>query len=82
MTTTRDQKGTSNKTGQHGSVGAAACPTPPARESRALPIDSIVPDEGNRNIDEEGEEFCALVDSIRVLGLLSPIHVQAQGERL
>ncbi len=81
MTTNKDQKSTSNRNGQHSAIGATACSTPAARESRAVPIDSICPDEGNRTIDEEGEEFCALVDSIRVLGLLSPIHVQAQGER-
>jgi ParB family chromosome partitioning protein len=54
---------------------------PQLRESKTVPIDAIVPDEGNRKIDEADEEFCSLVDSVRVLGLLSPIHVQALGDR-
>src|SRR5262249_15101678 len=44
-----------------------------------LPIDQIVPDERNRTIEED-EDLEALVDSIRVFGVLQPLHVQSLGE--
>lgn len=45
-----------------------------------LPLSSIVPDESNRVIDETDEEFIELTDSIRVLGVLQRVHVQARGD--
>jgi ParB/RepB/Spo0J family partition protein len=51
------------------------------RITRSLPIEQLVPDEGNRTIDESDEEFGSLADSIRVLGVLQPLHVQEHGER-
>jgi ParB family chromosome partitioning protein len=52
----------------------------PVRKNRTLPVDRIVPDDANRPIDEGDEAFVALVDSIRVLGVLQPIHVQDLGD--
>lgn len=49
-----------------------------ATVSRAvLPISAIVPDPSNRRIIED-DDFEALCDSIRVHGLLAPIHVWRQ----
>jgi ParB family chromosome partitioning protein len=51
-----------------------------ARGIRLLPVESLTPDEGNRTIDESDEEFGALADSIRVLGVLQPLHVRELGD--
>lgn len=39
-----------------------------------VPVASIVADESNRLVTED-EDFAALCDSIRVQGLLAPVHV-------
>jgi ParB family chromosome partitioning protein len=44
-----------------------------------LSIDRIVPDPSNRSIKDD-EDLRALVDSIRVLGILSPLHVRARAD--
>ena len=52
-----------------------------SRMIRTLPVSSIYPDANNRAIAEHEEHFTALVDSVRVLGILDPIHVRVDGER-
>ena len=48
---------------------------------RALvPVTSILPDSSNRMIKED-DDFDALSDSIRVHGLLAPVHVWRQSDR-
>src|SRR5215470_1372244 len=42
-----------------------------------VPVTSIVADESNRHVTED-EDFAALCDSIRVQGLLAPVHVWRQ----
>lgn len=51
-----------------------------SRLIRTLPVTSIHPDPNNRPILETEEHFTTLVDSIRVLGVLDPIHVRIDGE--
>jgi len=46
-----------------------------------LSVEAIDPDTNNRPIDEHGDDFSTLVDSVRVLGVLDPIQVRAEGER-
>jgi ParB family chromosome partitioning protein len=46
---------------------------------RVVPVDGIVPDDNNRTIDETTDSFATLVDSIRVLGILNPVHVHEDG---
>src|SRR5262249_26457286 len=46
------------------------------RQRMELRLTEIRADEGNRVIDEKGDRFQELVDSIRVIGVLDPIHVQ------
>jgi ParB family chromosome partitioning protein len=48
------------------------------QERVLLPLDAILPDPRNRKIVED-EDFQGLLDSIRVLGVLSPPHVVDQG---
>lgn len=50
------------------------------RERMRIRIADIVADERNRVIDEKSEKFLELVDSIRLLGVLDPIHVQRTAE--
>jgi ParB family chromosome partitioning protein len=46
------------------------------RERAELPVASILRDEKNRTIDEKGKKFVELVESVRAVGVLQPIHVQ------
>src|SRR4051812_2559041 len=51
-----------------------------SRSTRAdVVIASIIPDDQNRVI-VEGEDFQALVDSVRVLGVLQALHVHDLGD--
>jgi ParB family chromosome partitioning protein len=52
-----------------------------SRLIRILPIASITPDPNNRPIDEDDDDFIALVDSIRVLGVLDPVQVRMESDR-
>jgi ParB family chromosome partitioning protein len=45
-------------------------------ERRQVSVQAIVPDPQNRVIDESGEEFASLLDSVRVFGVLQPPHVK------
>jgi ParB family chromosome partitioning protein len=54
-------------------------PGGPRTVRELIPIANIVPDESNREITED-EDFAGLSDSIRVLGLLQPLHVQRQAD--
>jgi ParB-like chromosome segregation protein Spo0J len=44
-----------------------------------LPTEAIVPDPANRRVVED-DDFDALCDSIRVLGVLQPPHVVRQAD--
>jgi ParB family chromosome partitioning protein len=46
-----------------------------------VPVDTIVPDPGNPHVAQD-ENFAALVDSIRVLGILQPLHVRRAGQEV
>jgi len=46
----------------------------PAMMRTLLPISAIVPDEDNRKL-VENDEYVALCDSIKILGVMQPIHV-------
>jgi len=50
-------------------------------EERRVRLDLIDPDKANRVIHEQDEEFKVLVDSVRVLKVLQPIHLIEQGDR-
>ena len=51
-----------------------------AKTERAqLPIERIIPDDRNRAIIDD-DDFQSLVESIRVLGILQPLHVQMVDE--
>ena len=50
------------------------------RIQSAVPIDRIVPDPDNRAIDEADDAFVALVESVRLFGVLQRIHVRAEGD--
>jgi ParB family chromosome partitioning protein len=52
-------------------------PSRPVTTRRDLPIERIVPDPSNRPIEDD-EDLRVLTDSIRVLGVLSPLHVRAR----
>ena len=56
------------------SVAASSSTTPAAVVRAVLPASAIVPDDQNRKIVED-DEFEALCDSIRLLGLLQPVQV-------
>jgi ParB family chromosome partitioning protein len=59
----------------HGSERVAA------RMLKDITVTEIDRDPHNRTIDEIDERFLALVDSIRVFGVLQRIHVRVQSER-
>jgi ParB family chromosome partitioning protein len=48
-----------------------------ALERVILPIEEVEPDPRNRQVLED-EDFQSLVDSVRVLGLLQPVHVRVK----
>lgn len=52
----------------------------PAPTLEQLPIDAIARDDANRVVALDDEEFLALLDSIRVLGILQPLLVQREEE--
>jgi ParB family chromosome partitioning protein len=52
---------------------------PTSRSLKDITVGEIGRDPDNRNIDEADERFTALVDSIRVFGVLQRIHVRVQG---
>ena len=51
------------------------------RALKDVPVTEIERDPENRAIDEDDEKFLALVDSIRVFGVLQRLHVYAQSDR-
>jgi ParB family chromosome partitioning protein len=54
-------------------------PPRPVTKRHDLPVERIVPDPFNRPIEDD-EDLRILVDSIRVLGVLSPLHVRARAD--
>jgi ParB family chromosome partitioning protein len=54
---------------------------PALRSMKDIAVGEIERDPDNRNIDEADERFTALVDSVRVFGVLQRIHVRAHGSR-
>ncbi len=83
MTTAREIKMRTDHSDQHSLEGERdnASEEGMSRLIRTLPITSIHPDPNNRPIVEHEEHFTTLVDSVRVLGILDPIHVRIDGER-
>jgi hypothetical protein len=51
------------------------------RAMKDIALTDIERDPDNRNIDEEDEAFAALVDSVRIFGVLQRLHVRLHGER-
>src|SRR4051794_14850553 len=43
-----------------------------------LPVSNIVADDKNRALSEDDEDFQTLIDSLRVLGVLQPVHVRKE----
>ena len=46
----------------------------------AVPIADLAADPHNRRIDEDDDEFQSLCDSIRVLGVLQPVHARGRAD--
>jgi ParB family chromosome partitioning protein len=51
------------------------------RVLRDIPVGEIDRDPDNRVIDDKDEGLSALVDSIRIFGVLQRLHMRAQGDR-
>ena len=80
MTTTHEPKISTEGRVRNGLGDRPNEPRSP-RSIRLLALDAIDTDANNRPIDEQGDDFAMLVDSVRVLGILDPIQVRAEGER-
>src|SRR5690348_9762570 len=51
-----------------------------ARNRQNIPTAQISPDPENRLINEHDDEFVAFAESIRLFGILQPLHVRVEGD--